>query len=95
MSEDKIIEAQAEVPASETLVIPPQVKYGIFLGEMTDDGEPVTHIHTSPGVNVTWGHVLRLLLYAVENVRAELMYEKFASKAAQAPKKSIITRGGG
>ena len=99
MSEEKVIEAMAGVPtgstpepAGETLVIPPQVKYGIFIGEMTDGGEPVTHIHTSPGVNVTWGHVLRLLLYVIENVRAELMYEKFSQKSQQQSKK-IITRG--
>lgn len=77
----------------ETLKIPPQVKYGIFIGEMTDGGEPVIHVHTSPGVQVTWGHVLRLLLYVIENVRAELMYEKFTQKSAQ-NKGKIITRGG-
>ena len=83
-----------EPKPGETLTIPPQVKYGIFIGEMTDGGEPVTHIHTSPGAQVTWGHVLRLLLYVIENLRTELMYEKFMQKAAQKQPSKIITRGG-
>lgn len=77
-----------------TLEVPPQLKYGIFIGEMSDGGEPIVHIQKGSLFEgqITWGHILRLLLYCVENVRAELMYEKFASKAASQKSKIIDPR---
>lgn len=90
---DGVMQGAAPEPAGETLTIPPQVRFGVFLAEMSDGGEPITHVHQGPGEKVTWGHILRLLLYAVENIRTELMHEKFMSKQTQ--KSKIITRGGG
>ena len=85
-------EGEAQEPREDSIPIPPQVKYGVFIGETTDEiAEPVIVIHRSPGFErITFGHILRLLLYCAENIRAELIWEKFRSK--QQPTKPRIVR---
>ena len=88
-------EPEEETAAPEVIQVPDQVKYGICIFETTNDvAEPIIHVHAPDEYStISVGHLLRLLIGAVKNLEAEMIYQKFQFKAQQA-KGRIIKPGG-
>ena len=84
-------ESVEETMAPEVIQVPDQVKYGICIFETTNDvGEPIIHVHAPAEYStISVGHLLRLLISATENLKAELMWQKFQFKAQQAKSRIV------